>query len=118
MIHDSEDCIISGLLRKPGDQVHSNLLKWECAVVCCYVIKGCLLFVCDDFVLLTVCASFYVIRYPLTHSDPLPYFSGFSDGFISTWVSCCGVIVDDNHQLAFFCFGGCGVDGVNEQFWL
>ena|SRR6266403_5922246 len=106
MVYDGEDCIVPSLLRKSGNQVHGNLLEWESSFTSCNAIEGCLLFVRDNLILLTVCTSLYVIGYPLTHSDPSSYFGGFLDGFISSWVSCCGVIVDDGYQLAFFCFGG------------
>ncbi len=60
----------------------------------------------DDFVLLAVSASFYVIGYPLAHSRPIVCLARFSDGLVSSGVSGCGMVVYKGHQLSFGCFGG------------
>ena len=69
-------------------------------------VEGYLLSMCDDFVLLAVATSFYIVRYPFAHSYPIVRLACFSDCFISSRMSGCGVIVYEGHQLSFSCFGG------------
>ncbi len=71
----------------------------------------------NDLVLLAVSTPFYVIRYPSTHSYPVMRLARFSNGFVSSRMSSCGVIVYKSHQLLFGRFGGSRDDPFNEQFW-
>ena len=70
----------------------------------------------DDLVLLAVSASFYIIRYPSTHPYPVMRLACFPNGFISSRMSSCGVIVYESHQLSFGRFGGSCDNPLNEQF--
>ena len=79
-------------------------------------VKGYLLSMCDDFVLLAVSASLYIVGYPLTHSCPIVCLACFSNGFVSPRVSGRGVVVYESHQLSFGCFSGCCDNSFNEQF--
>ena len=117
MIYDGKDGIMSMLWRKPRNEVHCNLLKWECILFSRDAVEGYFPLMYDNFILLAVGASFYVVGYPLVLSYPAVYLGCFSDGFISSWVSGCGVVVYEGHQLSFGCFGGCRDDFFNEQFW-
>ncbi len=60
----------------------------------------------NDFILLAVSASFYVVGYPLAHSYPIMRLACFPNGFISSGMSGCRVIVYESHQLSFGCFSG------------
>ncbi len=59
-----------------------------------YLVEGCLLSMGEDLILLAVCTPFDVVHYPLMHTCPFAYFSGFSDGFILSWVSYSRVVVN------------------------
>ena len=60
----------------------------------------------DDFVLLAVTASFYVVRYPLTHPYPIVCSTRFPNHFISPGMTGRRVVVYEGHQLSFSRFGG------------
>ncbi len=60
-------------------------------------VEGYFLSMCDNFVLLAISTPFYVIGYPLTHSYPVVHLACFSNGFVSSRVSSCGVIVYESH---------------------
>ena len=77
-------------------------------------IEGYLLSMRDDFVLLAVSAAFYVIGFPLTHSCPIVRLACLSDGFISSGVSGCRMVMYEGHQLSFGCFGGSCDNSFNE----
>src|SRR6266403_3943713 len=97
MVYNGEDGIIPALLWKSHDKIHCNLLERECVFVCCDAVEGYLLLVCEDFVLLTVSTSFYIVGYPLMHSCPAIHLGHFLDCFISPWVSSCRVIMYECH---------------------
>ena len=59
----------------------------------------------EDLVLLAGCTSFNIVRDPIVHPDPFCVVLGFADSFISARVPCCGVIVSENHDELFLCFG-------------
>ena len=88
--------------------------EWESVLGRGDPIEGCLLSMRDNLVLLAVSTSFYVVRYPLTHSCPIVCLACFSNGFVSSGVSGRGMVVYECHQLSFGCFGGCCDDSFNE----
>ncbi len=94
MVYDGEDCIVAFLLREAHDEIHCNLLEWGGSFFCIYLVEGCLLLMGEDLILLAVCTPFDVVHYPLMHTCPFAYFSGFSDGFILSWVSYSRVVVN------------------------
>ncbi len=51
----------------------------------------------EDLILLAVGTSFDVVWYPLAHAYPFVYFSSFPDGFISSQVSSCGMVMYKGH---------------------
>jgi len=57
--------------------------------------------VSKDFVLLTDGTSFDVVCYPLVHPHPGQDFCGFSDGFVVSWMSSRGVVMDQGHEVSF-----------------
>src|SRR6266478_381300 len=110
---------MSVVLQESRNEVHRDLLKGEGAFFCSNVIEQYPFLVGQNLILLTDCASFYIVRYPLAHSRPWQGFGCFPDRFILSWVSCCGMVVDEGHQVSF---GGVWnlryVGGSDEQFWL
>ena len=54
-----------------------------------------------DFTLLACCTSFDVFGDPFFHSRPIVSLLGGSQGFVSSWVSCRGVVVVQEHEGAF-----------------
>jgi len=83
----------------------------------CDSVEGYLPSVHDDFVLLAVSAAFYIIGYPSTHSDPVVCLACFPNGFISSRVSGCRMVVYKGHQLSFSRFGRCCDDSLDKQLW-
>jgi len=80
-------------------------------------VEGYLLSMRDNLVLLAVSTSFYVVRYPLTHSCPIVCLACFSNGFVSSGVSGRRMVMHEGHQLLFGRFGRGRDDLFNEQFW-
>src|SRR6266403_3229490 len=58
------------LLRKSCNKVHRNLLKGEGAFLCGDAVERYLPSMSHDFILLADCASFHIVRYPLSHPCP------------------------------------------------
>ena len=59
-----------------------------------YTIDGYFLLVCEVLVLLASGTSFDIVGYPLVHvRPPVPFFS-FADGFVSTRMASCGVVMN------------------------
>lgn len=83
---------------QPSDQVHGHTLEGQCSRLCQYVIHPSCSSMCEDLVLLAYCASFYIIGDPFFHFQPPIPFLCFSKCFISTWVSCCRVIMHQGHD--------------------
>jgi hypothetical protein len=52
----------------------------------------------QDLVLLTCCASFYIVRNPLVHPTPLLELLSFFYRFVSSWMSCGGMIMSQQHE--------------------
>src|SRR6266436_6657762 len=105
------------VLRKSRNEVHCNLLKGEGAFFCGNAIERYSFSMSHDFVLLADCASFHVVCYPLSHPCPWQGFCCFLDCFISSGVSCHGVVMDEGHEVLF---GGVWdlryVGGIDEEF--
>ncbi len=97
MVYNGEDGVVPMLLWESCDKVCCDLLKWECIFVGRDTVEGYFLSVCNDLVLLAIGTSFYIVGYPLAHPYPAVYFSCFSDCFISSWMSSCGMIVYKSH---------------------
>jgi len=93
------------------------LLKRESALLGGDVIKWYFLFVGQNLVLLTGCAAFYIVCDPLSHPSPGQDFYGFSNRFVSSRVSCGGVIVDEGHEVSFRGVWDSCSGGVDEEFW-
>ena len=88
-----------------------------------YTVDQYFLLVCKVFVLLAGCASFDIVGYPLIHVRPPIPFLGLADGFISSWVASCGVVVHQGHDATFYFGDGWYMDfafwcdsGHNESF--
>jgi len=94
MVYDGEDCIMPILLGESYNEIHCNLLEGEGSFFSGDLIKGNFSLVSEDFVLLTVGTSFDIIGYPLVHAWPFKYFSSFPNGFVSSWMSGCGVVIN------------------------
>ena len=71
----------------------------------------------DDLVLLAVSAPFYIVGYPSAHSYPVMCLACLLNGFVSSRMSSCGMIMHEGHQLLFGRFGGVCDDLFDEQFW-
>src|SRR6266478_5067086 len=89
------------LLRKSCNEIHRYLLKRESALFGGDAIKWYFLFVGQNLILLADRAAFYVVRDPLSHSSPGQDLCGFSNCFVSSGVSCGGVIVEEVHDISF-----------------
>src|SRR6267142_4018389 len=100
MVHNREDSIFAVPRWESHDQVHGYLLEWVCVRRDCDAIERGFLWMGDDFILLAGSASSDVIRNPVVHFGPLVNLFGFSNGFISTRVSRCHVIVSICHDRA------------------
>src|SRR6266404_4487435 len=108
---------MSVLLWESCDEIHRNLLKGEGAFFCGDAVERYLLFMSHDFILLAGHTSFHVVRYPLLHPRPWQDFCCFPNRFVSSGVSCHGVIMDEGHEVPFcrvrdLCYGS-----INEEFW-
>src|SRR6266436_9317412 len=108
---------MSMLLQESCNEIHRNLLKGEGAFFCGDVIERYFLFMSYDFILLACCASLHIVCYPLSHPRPWQDFCCFPNCFISSGVSCCGVVVDEGHEVSFcgvwdLCYGS-----VDEEVW-
>ena len=57
---------------------------------------------CKDFVLLAGCASFHIVRDPFLHLGPPIFLLCFPEGFILSWMSCCGVVMHEHHDPPFY----------------
>jgi hypothetical protein len=103
-----EDRILSIVHGQSSNQVHGNLLKGESLFVGGDAIQGCLLLMSEYFVLLACCTFFNIVCDPLVHSWPLVPSFGPSDGFVTSWVSCRGVVISIDHDemFPFFIYGG------------
>ena len=89
------------MLREACNEVHCNLLEGEGSFICCNTVKGYFCLMSEDLILLADCASFDAVCYPLVHACPRQDFCGFLDGFVVPWMSRCGVIVDQGHEVSF-----------------
>src|SRR6266403_6203677 len=105
------------LLREPRNEIHCYLLKRESALFGGDAIKWYFLFVGQNLILLADRAAFYVVRDPLSHSSPGQDLCGFSNCFVSSGVSCGGVIVDEGHEISFRGVWDLCCGSVNKDFW-
>ena len=55
----------------------------------------------EDFVLLASSASLYVVSNPFLHLRPPVFFLRFPNSFVTTWVSCCRVVMHEGHNASF-----------------
>src|SRR6266403_3933433 len=105
------------LLRESRNKVHHYLLKREGALFGSNAVERYFLFVGQNLVLLADCAAFYVVRNPLLHSGPGQDFCGFSNRFVSSRMSCGGVIVDKGHKISFQGVRDLCCGSVDKEFW-
>src|SRR6266403_2939985 len=106
------------MLGESRNEIHRDLLKGESAFFCCDAVEGYPLLVSQDFVLLAYCASFYIVRYPLTHPHPWQGFGCSPNCFILPRVSCHRMVVDKGHKVPFGRLRElCHVGGIDEEFW-
>src|SRR6266404_997753 len=105
------------LLREPCDEIHRDLLEREGAFFGRDAVERYFLSVGYDFVLLTGCAAFYVVCDPLPHPCPWQDFCSSSNRFISSGVSCGGMIMDEGHEVSFRGVWYLRSSGVYEEFW-
>src|SRR6266436_10405192 len=105
------------LLRKSRNEIHCNLLEGKRAFFGCNTVERYFLSVGHDFVLLTGCAAFYVVCDPLPHPRPWQDFRSFSNCFISSGMSCGGVIMDESHKVSFQGVQYLCGSSVYEEFW-
>src|SRR6266478_3224116 len=109
---------MSMMLQESRDKIHCDLLEGKSAFLCGDAIKWYSFLMGQNLVLLADCASLYVICYPLAHPCPWQDFSHFVNCFVSSGVSCRGMVVDEGHKVSF---GGIWelryVDSINEKFW-
>src|SRR5712671_3355926 len=89
------------MCRQASYQVHSHLLEGESVFFRRDSVGWCVLPMRDDLVLLTGGTAFDILRYPLVHSWPGLVLFGFADGFVSSRMSCCGVVVYQFHEVLF-----------------
>src|SRR6266403_5422587 len=92
---------MSVLLQESCDEVHGDLLEGKSAFFGRNTVKWYSLSVSHDFVLLAGCAAFYVVCDPLPHPCPWQDFRSFLDRFISSGMSCGGVVMDESHKVSF-----------------
>ncbi len=105
------------LLRESRDEIHRYLLKRESALLGGDAVERYFLFVGQNLVLLADCAAFYVVCDPLSHPDPGQDFCGFSNRFVSSRMSCGGVIVDEGHKISFRGVRDLCCSSVDKEFW-
>ena len=105
------------LLRESHDEVHRNLLKGEGAFFGGDAVEQCFPFVGHNFVLLADRTAFYVVCDPLPHPCPWQDFCSSSNRFISSGVSCGGMIMDEGHEVSFRGVWYLHSSGVYEEFW-
>ena len=57
---------------------------------------------CQDFVLLACCASFYVVCNPFLHFGPPVFFLCFLESFVVAWVSSRWVVMHEGYDAPFY----------------
>ncbi len=105
------------LLGESRDEIHRNLLKGEGAFFHSDAVEWYLLPMSYDLILLADCTSFHVVCYPLSHPRPWQDFYCFPSCFISSGMSCHGVVVDEGHEVPFRGIGDLCYGSINEEFW-
>src|SRR5216684_3952331 len=108
MIDYSENGVFTPYVWQASDQVHCNLLEWEGVFWGSDTVQGDSRSVCKVLVLLTCCAFCDVVGDPGFHPFPDQVILGLSKGFVSSRVSCGGMVMNQGHQVPFLHFGGCG----------
>ena len=117
MVHDSQYSIVSVLLRESCDEVHGDLLKGEGAFFGSDPVEWRSLLMGEYLVLLAGCAAFYIVCDPLSHPGPGQDLCGFSNCFVSSRVSCGGVIMDEGHEISFRGVWDLCCSSVDKEFW-
>jgi hypothetical protein len=105
MVDDHKDGVLSIAHGEACDEVHCYLLEGKGMVGRWNAVCGGTRFVGDDFVLLTSCASSYIVGYPRVHPLPLTALFHPSYCFVSSWVAGRGVVVRPCHQRLSFLNG-------------
>ena len=108
MVDYSENGVFTPYVWQTSDQVHCDLLEWEGVFWGGDMVQGDSRSVRKVLVLLTCCTSCDIVGDPGFHPFPDQSVLGLSESFISSRVSCSGVVVNQHHQVPFLCFGGCG----------
>jgi len=87
MVNDGEDGVMSIGLGEADNEIHCYLLEWKGGRIRGDFVHCWASAMCDDFVLLTRCASLDVLCDPCTHIWPPIAALSLSDCFVAAWVS-------------------------------